>query len=211
MPVAGTELEFPLEDADLDDWQAIANKHGLVPGGYACLHPGARLPTRRWPAARFARVADRLSAMGLRIVLTGTGDERPLTRAVAAAASCPVVDLAGETSIGGVAALIAQARVLVCNDTGVSHVAAGLGVPSLVVCCGADPERWAPLDSARHRVVFQPVDCRPCDYVECPIGHPCATGISADDVVVELEALLGRVAERVHRWHAQAGARRGYH
>jgi ADP-heptose:LPS heptosyltransferase len=94
-----------------------------------------------------------------------------------------------------VAALIAGARLLVCNDTGVSHIAAALGVPSVVVCCGADPHRWAPLDASRHRVVFHPVSCRPCAHRDCPIGHPCASGVSAAAVVAAaVEMLDGRRA-----------------
>lgn len=190
VPTDGMGLEFPLLSDDLVGAAALLAQHGLRPGEYAVVHPGARMPSRRWPAASFGAVAARLAALDLRIVLTGTAEERDLARAVARGAGRDVVDLAGMTTLGTAAALIGGARLLVCNDTGVSHVAAALGVPSVVVCCGADPYRWAPLDAGRHRLLFHPTDCRPCAHQECPIGHPCATGVSVAAVVEAAIAML---------------------
>jgi ADP-heptose:LPS heptosyltransferase len=97
----------------------------------------------------------------------------------------PAIDLAGETTLGALAAVIARARLLVSNDTGVSHIAAALRTPSVIVACGSDPKRWAPLDAELHRVLYHPIACRPCAYAECPIGHPCALAISSRQVVEE--------------------------
>src|SRR5262249_26356518 len=101
-------------------------------------------------------VARALAAGGARVVLTGTAGEAELTRAVARAAAVPCVDLAGRTSLGALGALLDRARLLVCNDTGVSHLAAALRVPSVVVSTGDNPSRWAPVDARRHRVLSRP-------------------------------------------------------
>jgi ADP-heptose:LPS heptosyltransferase len=146
----GEHLEFPLRAAEL---AAAAWLVGPGPGWPACVHPGASVPERRWPAARFATVADALADRGLRVVLTGTADERGLTAEVAAAMAAPALDLAGRTDLGTTAAVIARSRLLVCNDTGVSHVAAALRVPSVVFSTGDNPARWAPADARRHRVL----------------------------------------------------------
>src|SRR5690606_9757465 len=61
VPPRGTGLEFPLTDGDRAEYAALAARHGLAAGGYVCVHPGARLPTRRWPPERFAAVADELA------------------------------------------------------------------------------------------------------------------------------------------------------
>lgn len=153
LPTRGEHLEFPLGDADLD---RAAELTSSPPGRFVCVHPGASVPERRWPADRFAAVADALAARGLRVALTGTAGERSLTAAVAAGMTAPALDLAGKTDLGTSAAVIASARLLVCNDTGVSHVAAAVGTPSVVVSTGDNPARWSPPDAARHHVLCRP-------------------------------------------------------
>jgi ADP-heptose:LPS heptosyltransferase len=180
----GTELEFPLAERDWAEWR------GLRLGDYAVLHAGSQLPSRRWPAERFAEVGDELASEGLRIVLTGTTRESSLTTQIKKLMREPALDLAGRTTLGGLAAVIARARLLVCNDTGVSHVAAATRTPSVVVACGSDPRRWAPLDRELHRVLYHEIGCRPCTYRECPIGHPCALNISVRSVVEETRKAL---------------------
>jgi ADP-heptose:LPS heptosyltransferase len=104
------------------------------------------------------------------------------------------MDLSGRTTLGGLAALIARARLLVCNDTGVSHVAAAMRTPSVVIACGSDPRRWAPLDAVLHRVLYREINCRPCAHRECPIGHPCALGVSVHEVLNETHRLVACAA-----------------
>jgi ADP-heptose:LPS heptosyltransferase len=195
-PARGDALEFPLAEAD---HEALHHACAMppLPGSYVCIHPGARMPSRRWPFARFAEVADRLAQHGWRIVLTGAADEAELTAAVAQAMREPALDLAGKTSLGALAALVSQAALVVCNDTGMSHVCAAVGTPSVVVCSGADPDRWAPLDHARHRVLSYPIYCRPCMYRECPIGHPCALKIGVDAVAGAALDMLERMPQPV--------------
>jgi ADP-heptose:LPS heptosyltransferase len=181
VPARGSALEFPLHDRDWSEWLAL----GLPRERYAVVHPGSQLPSRRWPPERFAAVADALAEAGLRVVLTGTDGEAGLTGAVKGSMRFQPLDLTGKTTLGGLAALIARARLLVANDTGVSHIAAALGAPSVIVASGSDPRRWAPLDRRLHRVLWQPIECRPCSHAVCPIGHPCALGVSAAQVIDE--------------------------
>ncbi|MGE5638712.1 MAG: glycosyltransferase family 9 protein [Clostridia bacterium] len=177
----GTQLEFPLAEQDLREFQLLR----LADLPYAVVHPGSQLPSRRWPLERFAEVADALAAEGLRVVLTGSRSEAELTARLRAAMREPAIDLAGRTSLGALAAVIGRARLLVSNDTGVSHIAAAMRTPSVIIACGSDPKRWAPLNRELHRVLSYEVDCRPCAHRECPIGHPCALGVTVDEVLAE--------------------------
>lgn len=178
VPRAGTALEWPLTEAD-----RCAARRLIGPGApHAVVHAGARYASRRWPARRFAEVADRLAAAGFRVLLTGSGGEQALVAEVAAAMRGPCLPLAGCTDLWTLGALVAEARVVVCNDTGISHVAAATGTPSVVVSSGSDVARWAPQDAQRHRVLWQDMDCRPCGFEHCPHGHGCAWAVSAQDV-----------------------------
>src|SRR5690606_20860989 len=95
----------------------------------------------------------------------------------------PAVDLTGATSLGVLAALVARCRLVVSNDTGMSHVAAAVQTPSVVVASGSDVNRWAPLDRGRDTVLWHDMPCRPCAHHECPYpGHPCAQNVAPDDV-----------------------------
>jgi ADP-heptose:LPS heptosyltransferase len=190
VPLQGEALEFPLSEADDAALGALPEVRDLRAGEYICVHPGARLRSRRWPPERFAAVADALAGCGVRVVLTGSAGEADLTRAVAAAMRAPALDLAGRTDLGALAALVRDARLLISNDTGLSHVAAALRVPSVVIASGSDVRRWAPLDRVRHRLLWHDVACRPCAHEECPIGHPCALGVPVSAVVAEAERLL---------------------
>lgn len=118
------------------------------------LHVGAKDAHRRWPTAKFAALGERLAAtFGARLVLTGTAEERALTADVARRLRAPALDLAGQTDLGTVAAVIARLDLLVTNDTGASHLAAASGTRSVVLFGPSRPEQWAPLDQERHRVV----------------------------------------------------------
>ena len=162
---AGPDLEFPLTDADRDELRRSGVAQGLEPGRYLCIHPGARFRDKCWPPHCFAEVADRLAQQtGLQVVLTGSAKEADLTREVARRMRTPAIDTASPLSIGAMAALMADARLLVCNDTGVSHIAAGLKLKSVVVFSKADVARWAPLDASLHRCIVD-ADARRTDAV----------------------------------------------
>jgi len=182
--------EFPLTPDDEADLARVPAASALRGERYVCLHPGARFPSRRWPAERFAAVADALVARGLRVAITGTADEAAVTSAVRAAMREPATDLTGSLSLGALGALLSRAALVVSNDTGVSHVTAGVGTPSVVIASGSDAIRWAPGDARRHRVLWHDVPCRPCGHLVCPVGHPCASAVTVHAVLGEALQLL---------------------
>jgi ADP-heptose:LPS heptosyltransferase len=156
-PHAGSYLEFPITPDDESELADSKLADGLEPGRFICVHPGARHRDNCWPPARFAEVADRLGEeFGLPVVLTGSAQEAPLADAVAQHMRRPALNAAAPISIGAMAALMRRARLMICNDTGVSHIAAGLGLDSVVIFSKADIARWAPLNRLRHRCIWDP-------------------------------------------------------
>lgn len=191
METQGEWLEFPVHDDDEAELRALAREGGwmLEPSGYVCIHPGARHAAKRWAPERFAAVGDALAERGMQVVLTGTEAEAAITGAVAAAMRHRAVDAAGPMSLGALAALMRDARFVVCNDTGVSHLAAALRVPSVVVFLAADPDRWAPLDEELHRALYDAESCMPRRDGAREVGRACEGGVLPADVLDEIELL----------------------
>jgi ADP-heptose:LPS heptosyltransferase len=187
----GEWLEFPVREDDEVELRTLAREGGwtLEQGGYVCIHAGARNAAKRWPPERFAAVADALAERGLQVVLTGTDAESAITGAVAAAMRHRAVDAAGPMGLGALAALLHGARFVVCNDTGVSHLAAALRVPSVVVFLAADPDRWAPLDETLHRALYDVESCVPWRDGAREVGRACEGGVLAEDVLEEIACL----------------------
>ncbi|MBW4463226.1 MAG: glycosyltransferase family 9 protein [Nodosilinea sp. WJT8-NPBG4] len=161
LPEQRPELEFPLTADEYEAGLQLLSSHDLSPGRYICLHAGANSEDRRWSIDGFTRVAQSLANQGYRVVLTGTDAERELTAQICAAVGAGSLNLAGCTALGELAVVLQQAALLICNDTGISHLGAAIEVPSVVVFSNSEVERWAPgdrvsaqaSDQGRHRIV----------------------------------------------------------
>ena len=109
------------------------------------VHPGCGFAARQWPVDRYATVARRLAGHGLPVVVTGSAAQRPLATSVAAAAGLPGESvLAGATTLSQLAALVADASLVVCGDTGIAHLATAYGTPSVVLFGPVSPRHWGP-------------------------------------------------------------------
>jgi heptosyltransferase-2 len=162
-----------------------------VSGPFVVLNPGANRADKRWPAARFAAVADRLAAAcGTASVVTGAPREADLARAVAEAARTPVTDLVARgVTLGPLKAVLRRAALLVTNDTGPRHLAAALGTPA-VALFGPTDHRWTTLTGANERILlaepFLPDGLEADRHADaCPIDR-----IAVGDVVSASRDLL---------------------
>ncbi|MBE1485532.1 glycosyltransferase family 9 protein [Plantactinospora soyae] len=184
-------------DADLAEARAVL---GEPDRPRIALHPGASDPRRRWPAERFAEVADQLVADGYDVLVTGTPDERELAERVVAAARLPVRSLVGELTLGGLIGCFAGCAVVVSNDTGPVHVAAALDVPTvgifwvgnLINCAVPLRGRHRPIGSWTLHCPVCGVDCSRELYPARGGGEACPHRVSfvTDVPVVEvLEAV----------------------
>lgn len=165
--------------------------------GAVVLHPGAAYASRRWPSERFAAVARKLHADGETVVVTGSRTEIPLARGVVHAAGlAPSAMLAGATNAVELAALVAGARLVVCGDTGVAHLASAYATPSVVLFGPTSPAAWGPPASGPHTALWPHV-LR--DGPGNPWGDdidPALSAIGADDVIDAAHALLAHAGER---------------
>jgi len=170
----------------------------LQAGGYYVFAPGAEYGTaKRWPAIHFAELARSLDRPA---VLLGSGKEADLCQEIAGAAGhSTCLNLAGKTPLLQAFALIAAARAVVSNDSGLMHVAAAFGVPQVAVFGSSSPLHTPPLNEKAQVLWLKqdagyqpPLDCSPCFQRECPLGHTrCLYDITPQRV---LSALGGAAA-----------------
>ncbi len=155
----------------------------------AVLHPGARWPTKLWPAASWARLADWLSReKGLVVVITGSAADRALAAQICGQMQEKARNLAGHTSLQELAGIMQKARLAITADTGPMHLAAALGTRVMAIFGPTAPGRTGPFGEG-HRVVRLELECSPCFKRRCPEPR-CLTGLSPDAVQAAVEKSL---------------------
>jgi heptosyltransferase-2 len=186
---AGAALppDWPLPDlrvpaAEADDWRrrnGLEQDHPVV-----ALAPGAVGPSKRWQAASYAEVARRLAADGFAVWVLGGPGEKPLAADIVAGAGERVRDLTGHDLRNAIIAL-AAADAAISNDSGLLHVAAALGTPSIGIFGPTSPWHWAPLNPlAAVMTTPVPLPCQPCHKPVCRVGHHlCMREISPAEVL----------------------------
>ncbi|MDQ4143630.1 MAG: glycosyltransferase family 9 protein [Actinomycetota bacterium] len=181
---AKPEAELALTEADLAETPSeLAGAAAIV-----AVHPGAGAPRRRWPPARFARVADELAVQGATIALTGSGDERGLVASVVDAMTQPAINLAGRLSLGGLAGLYSLSTVVVSNDSGPLHLAHSVGAATVGIYWCGNVINGAPLSRTRHRPAISWVlDCPVCGVncteASCPHDASFVEGARVEEVI----------------------------
>ena len=123
----------------------LLKSHGIGENDYAVFVPGSAVESKCWPVENFARLADKISEKyKLDVIATGVKSEKPIIEQLQSLSDINVTDFAGATSIAGLIALLAGAKIIVSNDTGPAHIAAGLGVPMVLIFGYTNPGRVAP-------------------------------------------------------------------
>jgi ADP-heptose:LPS heptosyltransferase len=163
---------------------------GVPEGPYVVVHPGASVPARAWGAERNAALVDALVAAGRRVVVTGAPGEVELCAAVARTPRAGVVDLAGATTLAGLAEVLAAADCVVVGNTGPAHLAAAVGTPVVSLFAPTVPAvRWRPW-GVPLEILHVEVPCAGCRARVCPVpGHPCLGGVGPGDVLAAVERL----------------------
>jgi lipopolysaccharide heptosyltransferase II len=154
------------------------------------VHPGASAASRRYPPESFAAAIELLCAeLGCETVFTGEGGERSLIEGIRARMRAPSQSLAGRLGLGELGALIAEADVLVCNNTGPAHIAAAVGTPVVDLYALTNPQHtpW----QVASRVLNHDVPCRNCYKSVCPEGHhDCLRRVPPEAVAAAARELL---------------------
>ena len=186
--------QFALRRPDAGALEVAAARLGQVPSahGYVGLQLGASAAARQWPASAFARLGDQLwQRLGVVPVLLGGPGETGLADAYRQQATGPCLDLVGRTDLTELAAVLVGLRLLVTNDTGTLHLAAGLDVPSVALFLATAQ----PCDTGPYRpgcLCLEPdMPCHPCAFgTTCPREHACLLAIGPETVFAAVADFL---------------------
>jgi ADP-heptose:LPS heptosyltransferase len=164
------------------------------PAPYAVVHAGGSVPCKRWPAACYAELCDRLLAEhGLRPVLVGGPDDRAFAGAIRSLCRTAPPDACARLSLAQTTALCRAATLFVGPDSGIAHLATAAGTPCAVLFGPSDPAKWGP-GAGGGAVVRHPVPCGPCaifGYNKPCRTFACMTRISVADVLSAVATLVG--------------------
>ena len=190
---AGSAKELPVLRVNDTQVEAALTELQLRRQRYTVLAPGAEYgSSKRWPIQHFAALARQLTDT---VVLLGSAKEAALCADIAHAANAGqsghCLDLSGRTSLDQALAIIAAARAVVSNDSGLMHVAAALRVPQVAIFGSSSPLHTPPLSETATVLWLKadphylpPLDCAPCYARECPLGHTrCLVDIPPEKVL----------------------------
>jgi heptosyltransferase-2 len=188
--------DWPLPELKVpgDEIEAWRRKRGLTdPGPVVALAPGAVGPSKRWPGASYAELTRKLTAQGFAVwVLGGPGEKQLAAEIVGDTAAR---DLTG-TDLRDAILALAGATVAVSNDSGLVHVAAAAGTPSIGIFGPTSPWHWAPLNPLAATIeTTSHLPCRPCHKPVCRlVHHRCMRDIPPEQVLAAARQALEAAA-----------------
>ncbi|HLE62686.1 MAG TPA: glycosyltransferase family 9 protein [Pyrinomonadaceae bacterium] len=158
---------------------------------FALVHPAAAFATKQWGTDKFARIAEKLAERNIPSVALVAAHEALIRDELQRTCGIPLATF-DDLSLPEVSALAARARLFVGNDSGIAHIAAAMGVPSVVIFGSSNRAHWQPLAKAPAEVVFEEMPCQPChgyfcekfDQPECIIRVPVERVTAAIDRIL---------------------------
>jgi heptosyltransferase-1 len=151
------KFELPVNQSVRDSVSNLLAIYDIKFGEYVVFVPGSTHHSKCWPVERFAALADRISSrFNLPIIAVGTESEGSLVEEIKDLTDVPIINFAGQTSLGELVALLKDAKLVVSNDTGPGHIAAALGTPLVMMFSWSNPARIAPYGRSECMVAHEP-------------------------------------------------------
>jgi len=155
------------------------------------IHPAAAFESKQWAAENFAEVARHLTERGIRPVAVGAKHEAGILKKLTAISAVPII-MFDDLTLPEITALASRSRIFVGNDSGIAHMAAAVGTPSVVVFGSSNRNHWHPWTEAPNEIVFDPMPCQPCPGYECRVfGEPkCILNVAPAAVLAAIDRVL---------------------
>lgn len=193
IPASSSDPRIYLNERDYEESHKLLQETGVQgEAPLIVIHPGSRVPTKRWGIQNFAVVAQHLEAQGARIIVAGSPEEHLISQPIVQACQRAISTL-GKISIRGFAAMVAQSKLLIGNDSAPIHIAAAVGTPTVSIFGPSKPWETAPRGEM-HRSVFVPIECRnSCDENSCSSeSRYCLDAVLPEMVISAARELLSK-------------------
>lgn len=193
----GERLPWPKLVADQNSALQLKQKYQIGMNGkpMIALCPGAEYgPAKRWPAPYYAQVADHMLSQGWDVCLLGSPKEASEATIIMEMTNQRCINLIGQTALVEAIDAMSLANVVICNDSGLMHIAAALGKP-MVAIYGSSSTSFTPPLSEQVKILNLHLSCSPCFERECPLGHlRCLKDIKPDQVLKVLSPWMSEHA-----------------
>ena len=158
---------------------------------FALVHPAAAFATKQWATENFARIAEFLREKGLAVIAVAAKSEREVLENLQKTVRVPIT-IFDDLTLPEITALASRAKIFVGNDSGIAHVAAAVGTPTIVIFGSSDINVWRPWTDAPHEIVYEKLPCQPCAGYFCKeFDEPkCILSVKTASVIKAVESIL---------------------
>lgn len=184
--VKNKDLFLKVDNNTKQQMKKLLYSNNISERNFVVIHPGCGIHGyyRQWDVERYAEVAKHItSKYNLKIVVTGSKDDIKITQSFKKLHD-DCLDLSGKTSIYELIALLSLAKFVICGNTGVLHIAAALGIPTIAIHGPTNAKKWGPWGKG-HIIIQSELGCAPCSYLGFEYGckrRKCLESISSEKV-----------------------------
>lgn len=189
-------FSLPISEKEAEEANKLLEENGIKTHNnnkLVYINPNARWSSKIWPWERFKELIKELSLRGYEVVLIGGPNDKDKMDMAFRGLGDKIYNLAGQTSLKSLAAILKRGDCLITNDSGPMHLAVAVGLPVIALFGPSNPLRTGPFgwqnEDKRNKVLFSPISCAPCYKRECT-RKKCLMNISVDQVLSALEELL---------------------
>ncbi|MGD9588497.1 MAG: glycosyltransferase family 9 protein [Pyrinomonadaceae bacterium] len=160
-------------------------------GPFAVIHPLAAFASKQWAPGKFAEVINYLHGLGIKAIAVGSKSEADELEALRTLCRKPFW-VSGDIDLPETTALLSNANLFVGNDSGIAHMAAAVGIPTVVIFGSMNRDHWYPWTDAPAEMVFEALPCQPCPGYECKVfGDPkCILAVPVENVTAAIDRVL---------------------
>jgi ADP-heptose:LPS heptosyltransferase len=195
VPVSDRPRSLLKVDAEADqEVDGLLWAYGIDDDRFALIHPSTAFATKQWASENYARVAEYLAAAGIKRVAVASKSEAEVLVKVHESARVPIVSF-DDLSLPEITALAAKAKLFIGNDSGIAHIAAAVGTPTVVIFGSSNRDHWRPWTDTPNEVVYEKFECQPCPGFRCEVyGEPkCIQSVSTESVIAAIDRVLKQV------------------